>query len=240
MSDPMLADAHEPAEIVPLLRQSIPCEWESINERGYADYKWPSLNDGIQQVERKTWLELLSNTDAVEDQLRRQRQAHPDVRLKLLMEGVATSSGVGTVVWLPTKSTTKRIMFPAKEFRLPLQAAYAWLYQVSKYVEVYFTPDLASTATALVAFYKADQKEEHTTFNRYLRMIDFHPNPQVEGLMNIMKGTNIGAVRAQALIDRFATIWNVLGASAKELAAVEGMGLKMAQQLLRKVGRPDV
>ena len=241
MSDPLIADVHDPLDIFDLMCQSIPCERASINEQGYADYKWPSLNGGLQQVERKTWVEILSTLDSVEDQLRRERQAHPDVSLALLVEGVVTSGPTGgTSIWMFSKSPAKRFMFPTKEFRLPLQAAYAWLYEVSKYMNVYLTPDWASTATMLVAFYKADQKEEHTTFNRHLRSIDFHPNPQVEGLMNIMKGTNIGAVRAQALIDRYATIWNVVRASARELAAVEGMGLKTAQQLLRRIGRPDV
>ena len=238
MSDALLADAHEPEDILTLIAQSVPCVRESINEQGYADYMWQGV-ESKEQVERKLWSDILGDIDAVEDQLRRERQAHPDVRLKLLVEGVATSHVDGTVVWLPTKGD-KKIMFPAKHFRLPLQAAYAWFYQVSKYIEVYITPDKASTAIALVAFYKADQKEEHTTFHRYLRNIDFHPNPQVEGMMNIMKGTSIGAVRAQALIAHFGTIWNVIGADVKEIAAVEGMGLKTAQQLLRKVGRPDV
>ena len=236
---PMIVDIHEPEQACSLIGQSIECDQNNLNDRGYADYLWDGIS-GKQQVERKTWVEVLAGLDSVEDQLRREMQAHPDVRLILILEGLATPMMAGTEVWAPTKSATKRLYFPGKSFGTPIQKVYAWLYQVSKYIEVYCTADFNTTVKALVTFYKADQTEDHNTFHRYLRLVDFHPNPQVEGLINIMKGTNIGAVRAQTLISAYGTIWNVLSQSAKALAEVDGMGLKTAQQLLRKVGRPDV
>lgn len=244
MSEPMLVDVQEPGDIFSLIHQVIPCVRESINDLGYADYKWPSVGGeahrpAMHQVERKLWVDILSDLDAVEDQLRREAQAHPNARLKLLVEGIATSHPDGTVVWLPTKGN-KKLMFPAKTFRLPLQAAYAWFYQVSQYMEVYCTPDMASTATALVAFYKADQKEEHEhrTFHRHFKVVTFHPNPQVQKLMALASG--VGETRAVALIQRFGTCWNVINADPKQLQAVEGIGLKVSLKLLREIGRPDV
>lgn len=235
-------DVHEPAEMASMLASSVPCEVVPLNSEGFADYWWEGIpvvrKSNRHQVERKTWNELLGNLDSVEDQLRREREAHPDISLKLLVEGLATPSRTGTQVW--KLSGNRPIWHTHKDYRLPITAVYSWLYQVGKYMEVYFTADLVTTAKALVAFYKADQKENHVTFHRYLKIIDFHPNPQVEGLMNVMKGTSIGAVRAQALIDRFGTIWHVLSADLKEIAQVEGMGSRTAQQLLRKVGRLDV
>lgn len=234
---PMMVDVYEPQQACPLIGQSIECDSNNLNDKGYADYLWDGV-EGKQQAERKTWSEVLIGLDHVEDQLRREMQAHPDVRLMLILEGLATPEMAGSTVWVPTKGA-KRLYHPGKSFHTPLQKVYAWQYQVGKFIEVYCTADFNATVKALVAFYNADQKEGHNTFHRYLRLVDFHPNPQVEGLMNIMKGTNIGPTRAQALINQFGTIWNVLSAEAKVLAEVDGMGLKTAQQLLRKVGRPD-
>jgi len=54
------------------------------------------------------------------------------------------------------------------------------------------------------------------------------------------EGLGIGPTRAEALIRRFGTVYNVLKASTQELAEVEGIGAKLASQLLRGVGRLDV
>ncbi len=107
------------------------------------------------------------------------------------------------------------------------------------------TADMVTTAKTLVAFYKADQEEGHTTFERYLKTADWHPNPQVEMLMAL--GVGIGPKWAQALIAKFGTVWRVLNSSPSALALTEGTGAKprsfgraTAVQLLRRVGRTDV
>ena len=232
----MLADNHEPSEAIRLLQQTLPVEVVELNQRGYADYLWEGVG-GQQQVERKTWSDLLSDLDSVEDLLRRQMLAHPEVRLILVVEGIATPSMMGTEMWSPAHGK-HRVMVPRKSFHLPIQTVYAWMYQVEKYIEVYQTPDTFSTTRLITSFYRADQKEDHSTFERYLKTTTFHPNPQVAGLMSI--GVGIGPIRAQAIINRFGTIWNTLKATPGELSEVDGMGLKTAKQLLRKVGRPDV
>ena len=50
----------------------------------------------------------------------------------------------------------------------------------------------------------------------------------------------IGAVRAEALIKRFGTVYNVATATPEMLASVEGIGKAVAVKFLRGVGRPDV
>ena len=92
----------------------------------------------------------------------------------------------------------------------------------------------------LTAFYNADQKEGHTTFQRYLKDITFHPNPMVQRLMGMGGHLGIGAVRAEALIKRFGTVYNVATATPEMLASVEGIGKAVAVKFLRGVGRPDV
>lgn len=238
MSD-MLVDVHEPDDAVPLLGQSLEAVKEPINQQGYADYLWTGT-DGREQCERKQWQEILGDMDSVEDQLRREVQAHPDVRTFLVIEGVATPDVQGSKVWTLSKARTRQVLYPTHNHRTSMSKAYAWIVQVQKFMEVYFTPTFHATTVLLVAAYNSAQKEEHTTFNRYLRNIDWHPNPQVEGLMNISRGVGIGPARAQALIKRFGTMWNVLNQIPMTLATVDNMGEQTARKLLRKIGRPDV
>ncbi|KKK94413.1 hypothetical protein LCGC14_2683100, partial [marine sediment metagenome] len=142
------------------------------------------------------------------------------------------------------KETTKgkrHLFYAGKSYFLgPMKGAYAWLYEVGKYIEVYQTPTYGATLSMLTAFYKADQKPEHTTFHRYLKDITFHPNPMVQRLMGMGGHLGIGATRAEALIKRFGTVYNVATATPEMLASVEGIGKAVAVKFLRGVGRPDV
>ena len=234
--DTLVEDNHEPSTMFTMLNQSVPTTMLGLNDQKFADYLWNGT-EGPSQAERKTINNLLGGTEGIEDQLRRQKEAHPDVRLMLVVEGIATSTPTGTTTWYESR-TNKRIMHSGREFRLPLQAVYAWTYQVSRFMEVYFTPNMVETARMLVAFYKSDQKDKHTTFERYMKPLDWHPNPQVQRLMSL--GSGIGAVRAEALIGQFGTVWHVLSASPSELATVDGVGLQVGRQLLQKIGRTDV
>ncbi len=233
-------DVHEPSEALPVLSPVIPCAVQALNSEGYADYLWTGV-DGRQQVERKTWYELLGGLDSIEDQLRRQLAAHPSVRLILLVEGVAVPSPTGTTIFKETTKGKRHLFYAGKSYFLgPMKGVYAWLYEVGKYMEVYQTPTYGATLNMLTAFYKADQKAEHTTFHRYLKDITFHPNPMVQRLMGMGGHLGIGAVRAEALIKRFGTVYNVATATPEMLASVEGIGKAVATKFLRGVGRPDV
>ncbi|KKM73403.1 hypothetical protein LCGC14_1410870 [marine sediment metagenome] len=233
----LMEDNHEPSAMYSMLNQSVPTGMAPLNDQGYADYLWQG-QEGPSQAERKTITNLLGDTASIEDQLRRQKDAHPDVRLMLVVEGVATPTPTGTTTWYESR-TNKRIMHAGREFKLPLNVVYAWTYQVSRFLEVYFSPNMVCTARMLVAFYKSDQKaaDEHNTFRRYMKPMDWHPNPQVQKLINI--GSGIGEVKAEALIARFGTLWHVLSASPASLATVDGIGLSTARHLLRKAGRTD-
>ncbi len=238
----LMMDNHEPASMYAMLDQAMTLTMTGLNDQLFADYLWNG-GEGPSQAERKTITDLLGGEGtaksllAIEDQLRRQKAAHPDIRLMLIVEGIATPTPTGTTTWYESR-TNKRIMHSGREFKLPLQTVYAWTYQVSRFLEVYFTPNMVCTARMLTAFYKSDQKADHTTFERYLKVMDWHPNPQVQGLINI--GSGIGEVRAKALIDKFGTVYNVMRATPNELAQVEGVGMATAITFLRRIGRPDV
>ncbi|KKK52079.1 hypothetical protein LCGC14_3108500, partial [marine sediment metagenome] len=110
-------DVHEPAEALPTLSPVIPCAVQPLNSEGYADYLWAGV-EGKQQVERKTWYEILGGLDSIEDQLRRQLQAHPSVRLILIVEGVAVPSPTGTTVFKETTKGKRRLFYAGKSYFL--------------------------------------------------------------------------------------------------------------------------
>lgn len=233
------ADIHEPREVVELLRQSVPTEQFNLNSDGWADYRWQT-DDGIIHVERKRWPELLHSVSAIESQLMRQLNAHPDARLILLVEGIVVrgASMVGGTSIVTRTAGKPNIFYSRDQSSITLSAMYAWLYQVSKFMEVYLTPDLETTAMALVAFYTSDQKAEHKTMRRHIKEVDFHTNPQVVSLMGMVPG--LGPIKSEALVLEFGTAWNVLSASPQELAKVPGVGVNEARKWLQRIGRPDV
>ena len=233
------ADVHEPGEkFLTYVRPAVPCEMVVLNERLWADYRWQGIDGRWTQVERKTWGEILANVDAVEDQLRRHLKNQPSARLVFVLEGMVdvASDGVYTVV--PNKGGTMWTRGHRSGTRL--SRIYSWLYNASEYVEVFQTGSYEQTCQFLVQAYKQDQKEEseHKTFNRYYKKVTFHPNPQVLALMGMAPG--LGEVKAEALIAKFTTVWNVLSASPKELMMVDGIGSGMAHTLLQRIGRTDV
>lgn len=229
-------DVHEPEEAERFLGTSCEVSRWSLNDAGVADYMWKDHEGRMVHVERKTWGELLGSIPKVEDQLRRHMTNQKDARLLFILEGLAVPVQSGTRLLKPTNRDTLYVMGMSSTFRM--SQVYAWLYQVQKYAEVFFSPNYYGTCTAMSSFYKGDQKPEHETFKRHFKKVTFHPNPQVVQLMGVMPG--VGEKRAEALIRQFSTVWNVVSAKPGELARVDGIGVKLASQLLQRVGRPDV
>lgn len=230
-------DINEPYDqATKLMSSSVECEVDSINSQGWADYRWTSIQGQDVHVERKTWPEILSNVDKVEDQLRRHFVDKPNARLIFILEGIVVPDSVGTSILKPTNRDTIFVKGYGSSVRL--SRIYSWLYRVADYLECYMTPTYEATCIALVQMYKSDQKTEHETFNRYFKPIAFSPNPQIVQLMGLMPG--VGEKRASALIDRFTTVWNVVNATPAELAEVDGIGKKLSVQLLQRIGRTDV
>jgi len=237
----LLCDSHEPLDAgrAAVMLAAVPVLIRPLNDEGYADYLWPGA-DGWHQWERKQVGELAAGLDSVEDQLRREAQAHPEVKLGLLVEGVATPSAFGTQIWSKPRGTGRDVWYKGREQTLRYAMIAAWLYQIGKFVEVVHTADYMSTCATLVAMYQSDQKENHTTMERYLKPITWRPNKQVESLIAIGHGVGIGAAKAEALIKKHGTIYNILMADPKVLATTDGIGKVLATRLLRSVGRPDV
>jgi len=233
-------DQHEPIQLVNLILQAAPAEVKPLNSQGYADYRWMAPDSVIMQIERKTWGDLLSDLGSIENQLLRQLDAHKDHTLVLLVEGIVVPSDslLGGTAVLKKAKGQGRIYYQSSQSKVSVSALYAWLYQVSKYMEVYQTSDILGTAKAIVAFYKSDQKEGHRTFTRHLKEVTFHPNPQVTSLMGMLPG--LGPIKGEALIARFGTVWEILNSTPEKLAEVYGVGTKEATRWLRLIGRSDI
>ncbi len=201
-------------------------------------------------VELKTWRDLIYGQralDVVEDLLSRQLKKFPKAQLRLIVQGAALSSPTGTTVFRANRGGNK-VFTPVREIKREgaeirtnsLNMIYSWLYQIGKFCEVYPTFSYTVTAQAISSFYRADQKpeKEHTTFHRYLKTIEWNPNPQVQKLMAIADG--IGSVKAVALLKEFGVLWNILKAEPSDLQRVPGIGQKLARDILRRIGRPDI
>ena len=230
-------DIHEPHQLASTLIEStgIPVKIAAYNELLMADYHWVTCNGETVHCERKQWSEILGNMSGVEDQLRRHLTNQPHSRLIFLIEGLLTPNHIGTQILKATSKPNVYVTGHSSTIRYSQVAA--WLYQIQEYVEVIQTPNYEGTAMAIVAMYKGDQKEEHDTFQRYYKKLDWVPNPRVQQLMGLIP--NLGPERAKALIERYVTVWAVMNASSKELATVPGIGKVLSKQILQKIGRPD-
>ena len=214
----------------------IPFEVSSLNAQGYADYLWTDIDGKQVQVERKQWGEVIGDLESVENQLRNHLTSRPECKLLFLLEGmvIGTSTGTATV-----RSTNKNNIFViGRETTIRLTQLYSWLYQISNFIAIYQTSTYYETCLALTSFYKGDQKTEHTTFTRHFKPINYHYDPRVVQLMGLLPG--IGEVKAEALINKFITVWNVVSAMPKELEQVDGIGKTLSVKILRQIGRTDV
>ena len=232
-------DNNEPyMEALTRLTPVVPCEVGPYNSDGYADYHWYDSAGALVQVERKQWLELLGKLDAVEDQLRRHMKSQSGCRLVLLIEGLIVPTMDGVCQLKPTNKD--RVFVLGQSSYVKYSQLQAWLYQVGKYVEVYQTTGYEATCTALAAWFKSDQKleSEHQTFKRHFKEVTFHPNPQTQLVMGTFPG--IGEKKAEALVEKFTTLYRIMTATPEELATVAGIGKGLSKTMLQRVGRVDV
>lgn len=234
--DVLLGDSHEPKEAEQWFKGVVDYQVRALNEQGYADYVWLDHEGKLVQVERKQWGEILSGLDKIEDQVRGHLSRQPNARTALLIEGVVV--GITTGSNILKRSARNNFFVEGYQSSIRLHQVYSWLYQVSKYVEVYQTTDYYETCLALSAFFKSDQKAEHSTFQRYFKKIDFVMDPRVAQFMGVFSG--VGEQRAKVLVEKFATLYNLLQASPKEIAQCSGIGEKLAITILRQGGRLDV
>ena len=232
----MKSDEFEPVEIVAGLKQVFPTSLQlPLNRNGWADYVWDNYNsDPVGQLERKQAPEIVSNLDSVEEQIRKELQSKPDIPLTLLIEGITEPllGGIQTYVLTPDNKVFRKGRF----FKTRYDRYEGFLLGLeSQGVRIWRTSSWQGTVQALVRFQKQALDPEHTILNRYVKIPLFHPDPMVQTLMGI-KGAEIGPKTAEALIEVFGTVWDVMRQDVDTLAKnTPGMGKVSAQKMLDSI-----
>lgn len=124
-------------------------------------------------------------------------------------------------------------------FRVPESMLYAWLYRLADAgIYTFFTASWVSTAKLLVAIYNNAQKppEEHTTLQRVIkpRIHIKEADPFLKSVLFLSSayGLRIGTNKAKAITDHYVCMLDLATTSVDELVSVEGIGSKMAKNIL--------
>jgi len=239
----MLVDVFEPQQMEDLLRQCLVIARMPLNTRGFADYFWYAVDNHRIQWERKHIDEILSDMDGVELQLRKWLSNGVE-ETGLIYEGTFEPiAGTKTACQSFRKSRDGKLLVPGHKYNTSYAGVQAWFSQLDKAgITVVNTIDYIATATTLVALYNNSQKEEHTTFKRYIKQ-KIYPkphNPHVETLMGIAGG-GVGEEIALALIEKYGTAYYVLSQELEGLAETivgkKQFGINRARKLLGAIGR---
>lgn len=218
----------------------------TLNIQGQADYLWVDGEGHIRQWERKQIGEILSDMDAVEEQLNREMRTSEELTLSIEGVWMPTADGIqiynvtaGNKFWRPGFKYDRRPGLTSKLM------SWIWSLQHVVGIEVITTPHLDATAHAIAAAFRQSYKkpEEHTTMRRYLRehIAPFSPNPHVENFIRLVgagkRGTGIGPERAQKLIERFGTFWNAINQPKAVLEI--WIGKSATENLFTAIGRKE-
>lgn len=228
-----------------------------LNQTHRSDYYFGGEDGKTRQLSRKQAGELLGNIDEAEDQLRDYYtnadenyqiveglvSAVPLTKRNRSLEAISIRRQAHPTTLFSYKVAENGYIHSEHPWKVSAAMLYAWLFRLDQAgITTYYTENYVSTAKLLVAIYQNCQKppEEHTTLQRYIkpRIVTKQRNPHVLTLMGIA-GAKLGETRAEALIDYFGTPFSVFMATVKELCEVEGIGKKVAETLLKAIGRED-
>ena len=224
-----------PLEIIEEVKKQLKVTETCLTGTGFLDAVWTGYDNHLIILERKEVHDLAGRVDDLERQLKRAiEKVGSGGEVILLIEGVFEPIENSTILY--KKSRDKNVIYRDRVVGRPYAYYMSFLWALDKLgVSTFWTSSFKGTAEALVAFVKESNKSEYTTFARYIKSKPKIKslNPQVERLM----GLGVGEKRAEALIERFGTVWNVLSAKPEDLAATSGVGIKTATQILKNVGK---
>lgn len=247
-------DTAEPSEIVSFIKQAVPIEVSSLNQKSIADYFFLAIDGHRVQINRTQAGELLGNIDSFEDELRRYYNSAEETYA--IIEGIISPykisgghmpSAISLKPNAPPGSlyayavSDKGFIYKERAYNISNKMFKSWLLQLDKSgITVVNTVNNIDTAATLVAFYDNLQKTEHSTLQRYIKpkiIVRAH-NSHVQALVNLSQAykLDIGEVKAEALIEYFGSLGRVLLAEVDELCQVEGIGRKTAEKLLEVIG----
>jgi len=121
---------------------------------------------------------------------------------------------------------------------------YAWIHRLAEAgITTYYTINWIGTARLLSAIYRNEQKppEEHSTLQRVVRprIHIKEAEPFLKSLLFLSNAykLGIGEKKATALAEHFCNMLDLATADLNEIAAVEGIGKKIAEKILKSMGR---
>jgi len=233
----IVVSVFEPEEIKERLKQSLSVTVTSLEGAGYCDYLWWAHDGHPITVERKSVQDFSNRVDALELQLKKALKTVGETgEVIFLQEGVMDC--VDNSAMLYRQKTDGSIFYRTRIASRPYKYFQGFIYRIQKLgVDYHNTASIKGTVASLVEFVHASQKEEYTTFSRYIRTRNKikQLNPDVQMLYEM----GVGIHKAEALITKFHNVWGVLNASKKDLLSVEGVGKKFVEEWLHgAVGKP--
>lgn len=234
---PMFIDTYEPPSVEEGLNQSIEVIRFPLNSKGLLDYWWKVDGRAI-TIERKEIKDFMGSLDdgSLVDRLRLAIENKAADEIALLIEGVYTPYGTGTQVW--KLSNNNKFYF---RYRVYAKCSYnriqSVLYSLDKAgCTIYHSSGLEGTANLLVALYKGSHAPESKLLDKY-----YKPKPVVKKrdvfVEQIMSVPGIGEDKAKELIAVCGTPFDIYNMDIEDLAHVAGIGHRIAEQILRTVGR---
>lgn len=257
----ILADLSEPAEMVKLISQSIPCEYSNLNKIHFSDYLF-GCSIGTMQFSRKQTAELLSNLDSAEQQLR--DYYYNANRNYQIVEGLITPIPIANIpidehgnsneVSIRNLSSgglyTYRVevngyVHSGHHFPKTTGAMYyAWIHRLAEAgIPTYFTATWAETARLLVAIYRNEQKppDEHSTLNRIIvpRLMLKEQNNFVRSMVYLshVYSMGIGEDKATRIAKNYSSFQELLQSDIKDIIKIKGIGKTLATRLLAALGK---
>lgn len=243
----MLADHFEMPELIALVKQVLPdLIVTALNQNHFPDWVWKNSLGEDEGMSRKQTGEFLSDIDGTLEQF--QRESTMVNQHGLLLEGIAEPKAGGTQTYVLSKDG--RYFRPAKFFKIQYSYYEASLVALERSgVLVWKTSSYIGSAEALVRLEKSALKPGSNLLERHFKpRPDYHPNPQVMSLMNLVAksdsgritGIGVGEKLAEALISNFGSIYGILNTSPETIAEfTPGVGLIKAKQIHAALGRVE-
>jgi len=232
MAISIITDTFEPFEIAEEMKKSIPVSTSRLQPLGMCDYLWWAYDNHTITVERKTVSDLAGRVDALERQLKTALK-HAD-EVILLIEGVSEPIGNDTVLYQQKKDGS--IFYKSRVVNRSYKYFMGFIWRLDKLgISTFSTATKRGTAEALVEFVQASNKEEYTTFKRYIREKPYIPNlnPQVQTLVSL----GMGIKTSELLIAKFKTAWKTMNATSKQICTIRGLGESTVEKLNKLIGR---
>jgi len=229
-----------------------------LNKTNRSDYYFGGADNKTRQFSRKQAGELLSSIDEAERQIR-DYYNNADENYQIIegiispvsltrkdksLESISIRSGFRPDTLFAYQVAPSGYIFNEKAYNTRHSFYISWLFQLDQCgVKTFHTLNYVETAQLLVAIYKSCDKspEEHGTLQRITkpRIQLKHHEPFVRALVYLSSvyHLQIGEAKATEINKHFHSLLDLAMADVIDLCQVEGIGKKMAENMLKSIGR---